>query len=416
MKTGLASTDIAAAPVRVMLLLGSLSGGGAERVAVNLANRCDPTRVDLRLALLRRTGPYLAEIDSGRVDAPAPRTVSLGGFARAPGDIARMIRARQPEVLMSFGMGVNLLAWLALRGLGENRPRWLCREDNNSDAQIDNLLGNPLGRRLIRAATRRVHRSADGVVAVARDLASTFEGRVGSSGRLRTIYNPIDVARIERSALEASVEVPERPFIVAAGRLERQKGYDLLIEAFARSRAASAMDLVILGQGSLEDALKRQAAALGVGDRVRFPGFQANPWAWFARARLFVLASRWEGFGNVVAEALACAVPVLVTDCDFGPREQVVHGQSGWVVPSGDAGALTAALDRLLGEPDLRGRLSAGGKARSAAFDLPVIAAAYTDLFVDLAMARSASPIAAPPTAWRAPGPQGPETAPVARA
>ena len=153
MDTGFADpTDSADKPVRVMLLLGSLSGGGAERVAVNLANCCDPARVDLRLALLRRTGPYLAEIDPRRVEAPTARTRSFGGFAKAPGDIAGMIRARQPQVLMSFGMGVNMLAWAALWGLGRHRPRWICREDSNTDIEIDDLLANPVGRAVVRWA------------------------------------------------------------------------------------------------------------------------------------------------------------------------------------------------------------------------------------------------------------------------
>jgi glycosyltransferase involved in cell wall biosynthesis len=143
------------------------------------------------------------------------------------------------------------------------------------------------------------------------------------------------------------------------------------------------MDLVILGEGPLEGALRRRAADLGVGERVRFLGFQGNPWAWFARARLFVLPSRWEGFGNVVAEALACGAPTLVTDCDYGPREQVVHGVSGWVTRSEDPAALTAALDILLADPRLAARLAVAGRARARAFDIDTIAEAYTELFLE---------------------------------
>ena len=400
-----------------MLLLGSLSGGGAERVAANLVNRCDPALVELRLGLLRRTGPFLTEVDPDRIDAPSDRAASSMAVVLAPLDIARMVRARRPQVVMSFGMGVNMLTWLALRGLGRDRPCWICREDSNADAEIDNLLANPVGRALIKSLTRRVCRSADGLLAVARDLASTLERQIDAApGAVRVIHNPIDVARIERSTAEAPAGALERPFIVAAGRLEYQKGYDLLIKAFADSRAARGTDLVILGQGRLEEALKRQAASLGVGDRVRFAGFQANPWAWFARARLFVLASRWEGFGNVVAEALACAVPALVTDCDFGPREQVVHGTSGWVVRSGDAGALTVAMDTLLGDPVLAARLAAGGEARAGAFDLPTIAAAYTDLFLEQALGPRGARATAPARSVSESGPPAPEMAPVASA
>lgn len=357
-----------------MLLLGSLDGGGAERVAVNLANHCNPSLVDLRLGLLRRQGPYLDEIDPDAVD-------SVAGASLAPLGVARMIRAAQPQVVMSFGMGVNMLTWLALKAVGPDRPRWICREDSNPDAEIGDLLGWPIGRAAVRMATQSAYRSADCRLVVTQDLASRMiKLDAFEAGRLHAIHNPIDVAGIERRAAEPLAA--ERPFIVSAGRLVRQKGFDLLIKAFADSRAARDLDLVILGQGPLEAALKAQAAALGVADRVRFPGFQANPWAWFARARLFVLSSRWEGFGNVVAEALACGAPALVTDCDFGPREQVEHGRSGWVAASDDAGALAKAMDDLLGDPALAARLAAGGRVRARAFDLGRIAAAYSELFV----------------------------------
>jgi glycosyltransferase involved in cell wall biosynthesis len=145
------------------------------------------------------------------------------------------------------------------------------------------------------------------------------------------------------------------------------------------------MILVILGEGPLRDTLLAGAASLGVADRVFLPGFQANPWAWFARARLFVLSSRWEGFGNVVAEAMACGAPTLVTDCDFGPREQVEHGVSGWVTPTGDVAALTRDIDRLLANPGLAARLGAAARARARTFDIQTIAAAYTDFFREVA-------------------------------
>ncbi len=389
-------------PVRVMLLLGSLSGGGAERVAVNLMNRCDPSKVDLTLGLLKRTGPYLAEIDPRRVAAPAETRTGFFAAARAPADIAAMIGEHAPRVLMSFGMGVNMLAWLALRGLGRRRPLWICREDSNTDAEIANLTNNRAGRAAAGWAVRRAYRSADGLLAVSRDLAAGLARQLAvPPGRVTAIHNPIDLAAIGRSASEALADAPARPFIVAAGRLTHQKGHDLLIDAFAASGSARGMDLVIFGEGPLESALRARAASAGVGDRVRFAGFQANPWAWIARARLFVLSSRWEGFGNVVAEAMACGVPTLVTDCDFGPREQVIHGHSGWVVPAGDAGALAQGLEALLTDPALAARLAAGGQARAADFAADVIAGAYVEFFLKLAGFRADGTATGPRERWR---------------
>jgi glycosyltransferase involved in cell wall biosynthesis len=371
--------------VRVLLVLGSLDGGGAERVAVNLLNRCDGRVVDIRLGLLRPVGAYLDSVDPGRVTGPKLRGRGFRASVMAPIDITRMIAATAPDVVMSFGMGVNLAARLALTG-ARPRPRWICREDSNTDAEIDNLTASGAARALIRPAIRRLYGSADCILAVSNDLGSKLAGQARGV-RTRVIHNPIDVAGIEALAGAPLAAPPERPFMVAAGRLVAQKGFDLLIAAFAASAQARDMDLVILGEGPLEGELKRQAEALGVGDRVGFVGFQANPWAWFSRAQLFVLSSRWEGFGNVVAEAMACGAPVLASDCDFGPREQIAHQVNGWIVAPHSAAALSAGMDALIADPDLRAGFAARGRQRARDFDVDRIVEPYTRLFLDLASA-----------------------------
>ncbi len=392
---GFDSADLntcAEAPAKVLLLLGSLDGGGAERVAVNLIRHCDPALVDLRLGVLRRTGAYLGDVEPCRVvggRAPAPAWKQA---LTAPADIARMIGETRPDLLMSFGLGVNMLTTLALGLTGAARPRWICREDSNLDAEIANVTPNALGRAAVRWATRVVHHSADCLLAVGADLGAEL-GRQLPRARadIRVIHNPTETAQIAHYAKQPLTAPPPGPFIVAAGRLVRQKGFDLLIKAFAGSEQARNHRLVILGEGVLEIQLKRQAADLGIADRVIFPGFQANPWAWFARADLFVLPSRWEGFGNVVAEAMACGAATLVSDCDFGPREQVTHGVDGWVAAREDAGALTKALDTLLVDPDLIQRLAKAGEARAQAFDVAPIARAYAGFFLEQALLHRAA-------------------------
>jgi len=391
-------------PVRVMLLLSSLHGGGAERVAVHLLNRCDPALVDVRMGLLRKAGPFLEGADAGRIDVSPIGQDWLAfeghnsGFYRpdkllaagvlGPANVSSMIRAHRPHVVMSFLKGMGVLTYFVLKGLGPRRPRWIVREGNNTDAVIDDELASPAGRALIKGLTRRCYRAADCFLANSYEMAAGLRASLDlDPARIRVIHNPIDVAEVVRLAAEPLPRSRARGFIVTAGRLEYQKGHDILLEAFAASQAARDLDLVILGRGSLENELKRQAAALGVADRVKFPGFTANPWAWMSKARLFVLPSRWEGFPSVVAEALACGAPALVTACDFGPREVVEHGVSGWVTPPDDAGAFGAAMDMLLRSPDLTARFSAAGKSRAPNWDIAGMVGAYTALFVEQAEA-----------------------------
>jgi glycosyltransferase involved in cell wall biosynthesis len=388
--------------VRVMLLLSSLHGGGAERVAVHLLNRCDPDLVDMRMGLLRKSGPFLHGADASRIDASPigqdwlafegcnssfyrPNRL-LAGAVLAPANVSNMIRAHRPHVVMSFLKGMSVLTYFVLKGLGEARPRWIAREGNNTDAVIDDEMANLTGRAVIKSLTRRCYRAADCFLANSHEMARGLQNALAlDPTRMRVIHNPIDLAEVQRRAAEPLSRAQSRPFIVTAGRLEHQKGHDLLLKAYAASKAARELDLVILGRGSLEARLKRQAAELGVADKVKFPGFTSNPWAWFSRARLFVLPSRWEGFPSVVAEALACGAPTLVTACDFGPREVVEHGESGWVVPPEDAAALTAAMDMLLATPDLTARFRHLGKARAKRFDIAKMVEAYTSLFLEQA-------------------------------
>jgi len=391
--------------LRVMLLLSSLHGGGAERVAVHLLNRCDPTVFDVRMGLLNRTGPFLDEADQSRVDSSTVGQDWLvfeghnSGFYRpekllaaatlAPLNVSRMIRAHRPHVVMSFLKGMSLLTWAVLGGMGADRPVWIAREGNNTDAVIDDELANPAARAIVRTLTRRAYRRADCFLANSHEMARGLEARLDlNHRRVRVVHNPIDVAAVQRASRRPLPVEQCRPYIVSVGRLEHQKGHDLLLKAYAATGAAREHDLIIVGRGSREADLRRQAAELGVGEQVKFVGFTDNPWAWIAKSRLFVLPSRWEGFPSTVVETLACGVPALVTACEFGPAEVVEHGRSGWVVPPEDPAAFASAITDLLGRPDLLAAFGSAGPARAALYDIDGMVGAYNGLFLEQARAR----------------------------
>ena len=390
---------------RVLLLLASLHGGGAERVAVHLLNRSDPGLLDIRMGLLQRSGPYLSQVDEARVDiSPLGQELLhyeganssfyhpdrlLAGALLGPVNTSLMVRSFRPDVVISFLKGMSVVAWLSRAGWGDSKPRWVAREGNNTDMVIDDEMANPLGRAVVKRAIRHCYRAADCVLANSHEMARGLERNHGvDHSKLRVIHNPIDVEHIQAMAAEAASDAPTRPFVVTAGRLESQKAHDLLVRAFASSEACRDMDLVILGKGSQEAALRALAAELGVADRLKLPGFVANPWAYFARSRLFVLPSRWEGFPTVVAEALACGAPALVTDCDFGPSEIVEHGRSGWVVPTGDLQAFRSSMEMMLSRPDLSAGFAARGRQRVLQFNVSSMVESYSTLFIEQAMAR----------------------------
>ncbi|WP_423141831.1 glycosyltransferase [Parablastomonas sp. CN1-191] len=388
-------------PIRVLLLLTSLHGGGAERVAVHLLNRLDPERFDVRMGLLRAAGPYidLVEDKSRLIVAPdgdkhfnfdgtnkAQYTTGniVGAAARAPLAFRRMIRESEADVVMSFLKGTNLLVWLALKGLGKKRPKWIAREGNNVLAVVGEEAPSAFIRKASLGLTSRAYRAADAVLANSTDMASGLVEDLGlEAAKMRMINNPIDIERIAAMRDEGVPAAPKRPFIICAGRLEYQKAHEVLLRAYAKSGVWRTHALVILGKGSKLNELHRLAAQLGIGEYVRFIGFVANPYAWMAKADLMVLPSRWEGFPTAAAEALASGTPLLMTDCKFGARDVMEPGVSGEMVPVDDVDALANAISSLIADPARRKSLRDGGLERVRNFAIDAMVEKYADLFAE---------------------------------
>jgi glycosyltransferase involved in cell wall biosynthesis len=163
--------------------------------------------------------------------------------------------------------------------------------------------------------------------------------------------------------------LPTSPFIVGVGRLTRQKGFDVLIRAFETlSRRRPEWQLVILGEGEERAALESLVTDLGLQGRVLLPGPVASPGAVLSAARLFVLASRYEGFPNVLLEAMALGVACIATDCDSGPREIVPAGVDGVLVGVDDVEALASAMAALVDDVALRERVARAGRSAAQRF------------------------------------------------
>ena len=368
-----------AEPKRVLVFQSDLGGGGAERSALNLVNGLDRTRFAPVLVLNKAVGPHVTSV---RDDVPV---VEIGAqrMRGALFGLAREIRRQSPEILFSTMQGPSVMLWLA-RALARSKAPLVLRESNNWTAR--GVSPRSIGQRVVGFA----YRSADRVVCLSEGVNQDTLRRYGNVAT-QTIYNPVDVLGIARQASDRMGTVPgwkpkaDRDTIqlLAVGRLTRQKGFDLLIDA-----AANITDLpwhlTILGEGSDRGKLLEQIRFRGLQDRISLPGFVPNPYPWFAEADLLVLSSRWEGFGHVIVEAMATGTPVLSTRCPSGPDEIIQDGATGVLCDPDAADALATALRALISDEPLRQQLASAAQETPARFDVPTIVGQYEALFDQL--------------------------------
>jgi glycosyltransferase involved in cell wall biosynthesis len=285
--------------------------------------------------------------------------------------LVRYLRAERPDALFSAMPMPNLLAVWARR-LAKVPTRVLVSERNTLSAMID---GSRRWRdRGLPQLLGRGYRLADGIVAVSDGVADDLANRSGlPRARITTVYNPVITAELTAMADQPVAHRWFRPsappVVLGVGSLSGRKDFPTLIRAFARVRAQRDCRLVILGQAmspkktlDQRNRLIALAASLGVAADVDLPGFAANPFAYMARARAFVLSSVYEGLPGVLIQALACGCPVVSTDCPSGPAEILDGGRFGAMVPVGDdaamAAAIMATLDRPIAADTLRERAS----------------------------------------------------------
>lgn len=332
--------------MRLLFLIPSLQGGGAEGVMVSLLRHLDRSKFNLAIAVVdTRDAVYRADVpeDVEFIDLCCSRV------RHAMPQIIRLIWQRKPDVVFST-LGHLNLALAILRPLLPNGVRYIARE-----SVVVSML--PLAYTMPfwwGWAYRRFYARFDTVVCQSQDMRDDLIENFGfPAGKSLVINNPVDVVRIRQLAtVPVETGMTEEKAIgartirlVAAGRLSEQKGFDMLIEAIALC-ADPRLRLTLLGEGPKREELQRQTVELGLAEQVRFVGFQNNPYPFLAQADVFVLSSRFEGFPNVVLEALACGTPVIANPAPGGVRE-VLEGLEGCVVvESISAQALADALTR----------------------------------------------------------------------
>ena len=343
---------------RLAIYLATSGHSGVDRVMSNLIEEIARRGVPIDLLRIAGHGPHLREVP------PGVRMIELGAahVASSFWPLVSYLRRERPAALLSDKDRLNRFALWARRLSGVS-TRVAVRMGTTVSENLAKR--SRFDRWLQYASIRRFYPWADAVLVPSQGAADDLAAIGGLKPlKIRVVPSPIVNERLFRQADEACPHPwfgdAGEPVVLGVGELCERKDFATLLRAFVLLQRSVPARLVILGEGRKRAELEAQARAAGVADRVQLPGFVANPYAYMARAALFVLSSRCEGAPVVLMEALACGVPVVSTDCPSGPREILQGGQLGPLVPVGDAAALAEAMRTTLLAPPDRALLQQG--------------------------------------------------------
>ena len=331
---------------KIALVIADLDLGGGQRVAINLAEAlAKEHQVNI---IIFRDDDIHYQPSAHLVHLHCPEKQSIPAkiynvFKRAA-KLRQHFKQQQYDHIFSFMETANFPTAMASR------------------EAVLSVHCNP--RKLLsffeKQLVRLTYHRAKKVIAVSDDVADILREDYGLK-RVARIYNPVDLHAIAKQA-ETPFQHP-RPYIVALGRLNEVKRFDLLIEAYAHSNAQQQCDLILIGDGEMHQSLALQINTLNLTGKVHLAGVQMNPYPYLAGAEFLVLSSRTEAFPMVLVEALATKCPVIATDCPTGPREIINQGENGLLVENESAVAITAAIDQLYADKVLQKSMRANALA-----------------------------------------------------
>ncbi len=369
--------------MRLLILIHSMSSGGAERVSANLANYWVAKGWDITIVTLAQQSRDFYALHPGikriALELAGESSNVLAGLwqnIRRVIALRRVLRQTQPDIALGMMTTANVLLALAAWGLPTLRT---IGGEHIHPPQL------PLG---YLWETLRCH--TYGLLSAVTALSSEGKDWIKNNTnaqRVAVIPNAVtwplsgQEPRMNPSALYQS----ERQLLLAVGRLDAQKGFDWLIEAFSKlAQKHPNWDLVILGEGSMRAMLERQVRESGLEHRIFLPGRAGNVDEWYESAELFVMSSRFEGFPMTLVEAMAHGLAVLSFDCDTGPRDIIRHEVDGLLVAQGNVTELTAALGRLMSDALIRQRFAEQSVEVRERFSMERISGMWEKLFEEI--------------------------------
>ena len=368
---------------RILFVTRNLILAGAQKHIVDLANGL--SRKGFKIAILvfdtkGRDGARIKDIDS-EIEIISPhgnylRPFFLGGTYEA----VKAIRKWRPDVLCSMLWSTKTMVVI----LGRLLKTKVVLVESGSPLRT---LENRKHKSFTFFYRKKTYRFADVVVAVSKGSAQATK-ELYRLREVEAIHNGIDIEEIRTKSKVAGDALHEYFYdnvtvLVATGRLSKVKGYKYLLEAFSIVNKTTEARLIIVGDGNLKDELWQIAKSLGIDQKIDIVG-EREPYGYMRHADIFVLSSLYEGFAIVLLEAASLGLPIVSTDCNYGPNEIIENGRSGLLVPVADSAKLASSIIRLVEDKKLRSSLALEAEKRSEYFTLDRMVSSYGKVFLDL--------------------------------
>ena len=364
--------------LKIFIFISNLDSGGAQRTTLNLANSWSRLGHEVHLTV----GTKSANLPT--INYKLEKNVKVSFFNKKRTlqclfGLYKVVKNKFYDIVFSPSPEASTVLYFAAK-LARYKGKIILRESNFRSY-------SPKKNNIRLLFTKHAYRNCSNVVSlsfgVKKDLIDRFNI---SANKIKVIHNPIDVKKISSEMIkkgdicEHYPKIKKMFKIIAVGRLVNQKGFDILIRAFNKIKDFN-MFITIIGEGSEKANLRNQIYKYNLEKNIKMVGFLPNPYATMHSSDLFILPSRWEGFGHVIVEAFVCKLPVLAFDCKSGPSEIIKNFHNGILCKPEDHNNLADNMKLLAKNKKLRDQISKNGANSLCNFDNKLIAEKYIKLF-----------------------------------
>ena len=361
----------------ILIVLPNLNGGGAERLHINLANYWVAKGYQVKFVLMSLTGDLFELVDNNVeiIDLKAQKIKDI------PFKLSSVIKKTNPNFIIAAMWPLTCAAFVGWIFSGRQGKLFLSEHTAL-------IAANPYETKTslftIRLTIRICYRFASGLIAVSKGIKNEMcqLAKIEPS-KVQVIYNPvtkgIDINEVYKADNIKLWDGHDGLKILSVGSLKTQKNHETLLRAIKLIPSKYKAKLIIIGEGPLREHLLNIINQLEISNQVSMPGFIIDPYPWFASADIFVLSSRWEGFGNVIVEALECGTQVVSTNCFSGPSEILDNGRFGQLVPVQDPESMALAIEKTYNNKIDRNILT----VRAKEFSIERISQQYLNYFLN---------------------------------